>query len=219
MALEPYVRRHWPQAMIAWARLFAGRWRDQLVGMHVLAGIVFGIVLAVLTEAFGFLIVRLGHIPASTRIVLATLLGQRFAASALLGALLSSLFVTLVSFFLLFLLRTFLRREWLAALSFVLILTIAGALQTSGSPGLAITFRVLQYSLFLAMMLRFGILALAIGVFIGTVLAQFPITTEWSAWHAPSGWIALGVVATLSVYAFRTSLVGRPLFKDEWLDG
>jgi MFS family permease len=146
-------------------------------------------------------------------------LGQRFAASVLSGALLSSLFVTLISFFLLFLLRTFLRREWLAALSFVLILTLAGALQTSGSPGLAIAFRVLQYSLFLAMMLRFGILALAIGTFISTVLIQFPITTEWSAWYAPSGWIALGLVIALAVYAFRTSLAGKPLFKDEWLDG
>jgi len=189
------------------------------VGIHVLAGVLFGIILAVLTEGFAFLIVRLGHIPASARIVLATLLGQRFAASALSESFLASFFVTLVSFFLLFLLRTFLRREWLAALSFVVIFAIAGALETSGSPGLAISFRVLQYSLFLAMMLRFGILALAIGAFVGRVLTQFPITTEWSAWYAPSGWIALGVVAALSVYAFRTSLAGKPFFKDEWLDG
>jgi len=38
IALEPYVRRHWPQAIISWSRLVAGRLRDPLVGRDVLLG-------------------------------------------------------------------------------------------------------------------------------------------------------------------------------------
>jgi serine/threonine-protein kinase len=38
VAVEPYVRRHWPQTLISWSRLLAGRFRDPLVGRDVLVG-------------------------------------------------------------------------------------------------------------------------------------------------------------------------------------
>ena len=43
LAIEPYVRRYWPQAIISWTRVLAGRWRDPLVGRDVLYGAVLGI--------------------------------------------------------------------------------------------------------------------------------------------------------------------------------
>ena len=46
VALEPYVRRRWPQIMIAWSRLLGGGVRDALVGGHLLIGIALGIGLA-----------------------------------------------------------------------------------------------------------------------------------------------------------------------------
>jgi hypothetical protein len=39
LALEPYVRRYWPQAIISWTRVLAGRWRDPLVGRDVVLGV------------------------------------------------------------------------------------------------------------------------------------------------------------------------------------
>jgi hypothetical protein len=44
LALEPYLRRYWPQILVAWSRLFAGRGRDPLVGREVLVGIALGVV-------------------------------------------------------------------------------------------------------------------------------------------------------------------------------
>jgi hypothetical protein len=38
IALEPYVRRHWPDALISWARLVGGRLGDPLVGRDMLLG-------------------------------------------------------------------------------------------------------------------------------------------------------------------------------------
>lgn len=48
MALEPYVRRHWPQSLISWTRLLARDVRDPLVGGHILAGTALGAGIAVL---------------------------------------------------------------------------------------------------------------------------------------------------------------------------
>ena len=36
LALEPYVRRRWPEALIGWNRMLAGRWKDPRVGRDVL---------------------------------------------------------------------------------------------------------------------------------------------------------------------------------------
>ena len=51
MALEPYVRRVWPQMMISWVRLMAGRFRDPLVGRDVLVGCLVGSPGAILLQA------------------------------------------------------------------------------------------------------------------------------------------------------------------------
>ena len=40
VASEPRVRRHWPDALISWARFQSGRFRDPLVASHILAGVV-----------------------------------------------------------------------------------------------------------------------------------------------------------------------------------
>jgi serine/threonine-protein kinase len=51
LALEPYVRRHWPQAIISWSRLVTGRLRDPLVGRDVLWGVLLGVVWSVVVSA------------------------------------------------------------------------------------------------------------------------------------------------------------------------
>ena len=43
LALEPYVRRHWPRTLISWSRLLAGQWRDPIVGRDVLIGAALGV--------------------------------------------------------------------------------------------------------------------------------------------------------------------------------
>ena len=36
LAIEPFVRRHWPDALISWTRLHTCRFRDPLVASHIL---------------------------------------------------------------------------------------------------------------------------------------------------------------------------------------
>ncbi len=47
IALEPYVRRNWPQTIISWTRLVSGRLRDPLVGRDIVSGILLGMALGV----------------------------------------------------------------------------------------------------------------------------------------------------------------------------
>ena len=42
VALEPYVRRFWPDSLLGWSRIVAGHVRDPRVGRDVLTGVVFG---------------------------------------------------------------------------------------------------------------------------------------------------------------------------------
>jgi serine/threonine-protein kinase len=43
VALEPYVRRRWPQSMIAWSRLLGGGVRDPVMGGDLLIGVACGV--------------------------------------------------------------------------------------------------------------------------------------------------------------------------------
>src|SRR5260370_20749773 len=43
LALEPWVRRRWPQTIISWSRLLSGQMRDPLVGRDILFGAILGV--------------------------------------------------------------------------------------------------------------------------------------------------------------------------------
>lgn len=47
LALEPYVRRRWPQFLVSWNRVLSGRFNDARVGRDVLAGCIAGVLLQI----------------------------------------------------------------------------------------------------------------------------------------------------------------------------
>ncbi len=48
LAIEPFIRRYWPDALISWMRMVNGRFRDPLVTSHILVGVSAGLVIALL---------------------------------------------------------------------------------------------------------------------------------------------------------------------------
>src|SRR6185437_1063549 len=48
IALEPYVRRRWPQTLISWSAILIGRARDAVVGRDILIGCAAGSAIGVL---------------------------------------------------------------------------------------------------------------------------------------------------------------------------
>ena len=42
LALEPYIRRTWPELLVSWARILSGEFTDPIVGRDLFLGILLG---------------------------------------------------------------------------------------------------------------------------------------------------------------------------------
>ena len=212
LAVEPYVRRNWHQAIISWTRLSGGQWRDPLVGRDVLFGIMLGIVWTLIYEVRHLAVARLGSAP--VQLSPAYLLGGRAALSAWVAEIPNSVQSALLFFFLIFVLRVILRKQWLAAAVFTLIFTL---LKFAGSsyPMADVPAQLLIYGIAAVVVVRFGLIALAAGIFTANVLLNVPVTTNLSAWYAGNAALALLIVLAMAVWSFYTSLAGRPLLKGD----
>jgi hypothetical protein len=62
---------------------------------------------------------------------------------------------------------------------------------------------------------RFGLVTTTVLIFVLTTLGRFPLTANLSAWYASSALLVLLSVLALAIYGFRTTLAGRPLWRDE----
>ncbi|MBZ5724045.1 MAG: serine/threonine protein kinase [Acidobacteriia bacterium] len=211
LALEPWVRRRWPQTVIGWSRFTTRGIRDPLVGRDLLYGAGLGSLWASLVV----LQVAL-HGAAGEPIMpsLASLGGVREAAGTLLQQVSSALSDALLFFFLLFLIRLVLRKEWLTALGFIVTLTVIFSVGTR-YPLIDWPTNALFAVLYAFMLLRFGLVVLIAADGVSQLLLSFPRTLDFSAWHAPMGMVPLVVVALIAIYGFRISLAGRPLLREE----
>jgi uncharacterized membrane protein len=72
--------------------------------------------------------------------------------------------------------------------------------------------------LFTFVLLRFGFLSAVVAAWVMDVLSLSPVTTSFSAWFAGIGQAAMLLVVALAIYAFRTTLAGRSLFKGGFLE-
>jgi len=125
-ALEPWVRKRWPQSLISWSRLTTLGPRDPQVGQALLLGVVFGCLLAVV----GFL--RL-HGPGGEPMFafLYPLMGLRQALGGAMNSLTGSLFDSVFVLLVLFLVRVILRKQWLATGVFILLMASINSVNSS----------------------------------------------------------------------------------------
>jgi eukaryotic-like serine/threonine-protein kinase len=214
LALEPLIRRRWPDSLIAWTRLLSGRFTDPLVGRVLLAGALLGVFEAISIEVAQLTRRALEATPPIPPFVWEdTLRGPRAVAGHLVGASGVSMLLALAFALLFFLLRAVLRKEWLAAGAFVLIMAVPfeGGERIAGGTLIAAAFGLVRAAGFILVFLRFGFLALVIGNFFGHFL-EFTLTTDSSAWYAGTSLFLLLVLASIAIYGFRIALAGRPVF-------
>ena len=219
VAIEPYVRRRWPQTMITWSRLLGGRIRDPLVGGHLLIGVASGI--GMFISAFAFRLLReQSGIVSTAGLRLDSMLGARRMVFVLNGTLGDAIFVSLVLLLFFSLLRTVFRRLPLAVAAFTVILTL---LDYSGGSSLresllsSVNSAIIS-GLFVLILIRFGILTLMAGYFAFQILRTFPVTADLSTWYAGSSLFAIGCILAVTAYALSAALAGRPLFRAGFLD-
>jgi serine/threonine-protein kinase len=215
VALEPCVRRRWPQSIVSWSRLLGGGIRDPLVGGHLLIGIAFGVGVASLFLVRGLLIAHYGSFT-SSGIVLDSVLDMRRTVGAFIILLLGGAGNSLFFFLELFLLRVLLRRQWLAAAT--LIFLTAGPYLANDHPVIETSLWAILCGLAIFTLIRFGVLSMAIAPAVTYALTRSPLSTNFSTWYAGSAVFALAAVLALTAYAFHTALASRPLFTASFLE-
>jgi hypothetical protein len=222
VALEPFVRRRWPEAIISWSRLIAGRLRDPLVGRDVLIGFASQAVVLFLLGLIVWWIQRLDVMPPLHNVQVAEAFrGGRFVVSQLPSTFLWVMPQALGFLMLLMLLRFVLRKLWLAIGALCLFSGLISGLQfvaVSGESNAAIVMLsgmavgIILTAANMYLLVRFGFLSM-VAFGIGLSLTGYhPITIDTSAPYFGAGLFGALVFAALAIYAYRVSLAGRRVF-------
>ncbi|HUO25077.1 MAG TPA: serine/threonine-protein kinase [Candidatus Aquilonibacter sp.] len=212
MALEPWVRRHWPRTIISWSRALSGQLRDPLVGRDILFGVILGVVWILIFQLRYIPMMHMGASPNTYS--LEALMGGREALGAWLQQIPTSILGTLQFFFLLFGLRFLLRKEWIAAIVFVALFAVPRAL-ASNYVAVELPAQAVIYAIAVLIVLRFGLVPLACAIFTVNLLGNVPFSADVSAWYMTSSILALLSVIALAGWGFYHSLGGEPLWKVE----
>ncbi|UCF68007.1 MAG: serine/threonine protein kinase [Acidobacteriota bacterium] len=208
LALEPYVRRLWPETLVSWTRLLMGRIRDPRVGRDILLGALAGVVVIVLQRLEWLVPPLLGVAPSIPcgACSEALLGGTKPLADLLHPKLLADpLFILLFLTIFRFVLR---KRRLAVAGAFVFFVLLDSHWYPDHLAGAAIGSALIQvllvWSLLLLLLTRAGLLSLVSAFFFSRVLQCWPVTLDVSAWYAGSSLTLLallGAVATLAMFS------------------
>jgi serine/threonine protein kinase len=211
LALEPWVRRNWPQTLISWSRLLAGQGRDPLVGRDLLFGVILGVVWILVFQIRQIPMMHMGAAPELNDPTY--LLGGRQALGAWMFEVPSSILGALEFFFLLLGLKVLLRKDWLAAVVFVAIFTLLNA----GGSYLAVEIpaHIVVFAIAVLIVYRFGLVPLAVAMFTADMLGNVPFSSDFSAWYMSTSIFALLSVVALTAWGFYHSLGGEPFWREE----
>jgi hypothetical protein len=216
LALEPYVRRRWPDRLISWARLVSGNWRSPMVGRDILLGIAGGLANTcislwwpTLPALFGK--ATKGHFPNTSMLLDNVMRPFAHVAFSLAQGVMAGLgmMVTLVVFTIL--LR---RRSWGVAAVFIVffyIFTFASRVWWM-LPAFALISGI--YSILIS---RVGLVSICAAHFTFSC-TFFPPVPDALAWYTMRGIIPLLFVVALAIWAFRASLGGQSPFGNLKLD-
>jgi serine/threonine-protein kinase len=214
LAVEPWVRRRWPELLISWARLAGGRPRDPLVARHVLIGIVGGFAHAILSATARPIAAALDG--GSAEFIELRIGNLWDALGAVSVGVTSAIVSTAMPFVLLVIFTIILRRRVLAgAALFAVLLTffwLAVGQRPASIPSYVVIAAMLSF-----IAVRYGLVALSVAQ--GTLFALFmsPLLPG-AGWATAISPVTLVAVIALALWAFHTSLGGQPMFNAALLD-
>jgi serine/threonine-protein kinase len=207
MALEPFVRRRWPHAIISWSRLLKGELRDPVVGGDLLIGSFFGVAAAVVfvfaalySHAYSFYLPSIWLLSGGDGPIGYWLDG----VSSAVGQGLSLLFFT-------FLFKVVFRRAWLALL---VIIPVGYVFQApTGLPPATLLAIVAALAVpLLYLLLRKGLLAVIAAIATFYLLNGLSITMNSEASGNTASLLMLATVAGCGWLVLRSTLAGRRLW-------
>jgi hypothetical protein len=216
LALEPYLRRRWPDRLISWARLLSGKWRDPMIGRDVLIGLIGGLLHALLAAAWTLAITLTGFKASLTYDSEVELLGgQTFGLALIADAVLQGMLLGLTLMIMLMIFTIVLRRR---AFGVAALAIVCFTIYTFASRELWVlpSFAILT-AIYTILVARFGLLAIAAAHMTFAAAFFYPLA-DASAWYALRGLTTIFFITALAVWAFRTSLGGQRAFSAIKLD-
>ena len=208
ISAEPYVRRWWPEVLVSWARLLAGRGRDPLVGRDVLLGIVIGVFSAALLllqlKISGQHPVPVLRLNAIESLASPTTFGSLFIFGICIGLL-----TPLIGLAFLVALRLIVGRTSIAAT--LLVIFTVPVFAAALSP-VDIVFGIIFTVFGLAVLFRIGLLAHVAAQMALHSLTWLPLTLDGDAWYFGRSLLVLLAIAAFAAYGFLAALGGRPAF-------
>ncbi|HEX3227717.1 MAG TPA: protein kinase [Pyrinomonadaceae bacterium] len=215
IALEPFMRRRWPNLIISWNRLLAGNYRDPLIGREILIGGVCGASIWVLGFTPQLISKWLGK-PYDINHFTPPLRGMRSLINLFAGDLASALGISMGGLLLGLVFSFVLRKRWLAGILIWLLVTASIGLQTPSF--VSVVCAAIGIALAVMVTMRYGLLTAYFCFLFLNVISNNPTTTNLSAWYAGSTIFALTICTGLILYGFYTSLAGQRLFRGQLLD-
>jgi len=219
IGLEPYLRRDFPERIIAWTRLLAGNVKDPLVGRDLLAGCLLGIGITLSYDLRKLAEERLARGSGLDLPDFQSLSGLSSLVHHLSGKLFIAVIVPLSFMVLFLLLRVLLRREAVAVVALWVLFTALMASRGLGPNAVfGLAFVGFTAAIYIFVWTRFGLLAGIAGHMVFMVTRHEPLTSDLGAWY---GWVTLVVVASvlaLATYGFSTSVAGQPLLRGVLLE-
>jgi len=214
IALEPLVRRRWPERIVAWTRLLAGQLSDPLVGRHILAGLVLGLGMAALQVAPLVVPAWLGRPSPMPDVRDLDSLRPLHAVAAVLGGATDATETALMLFFALFLIKLLVRRDGAAIVAFFVVGTSLFALQLWEYAGPFALLGGAAMALLLGRaLLHYGMVSLAAAFFAYRLAAALPVAPPDRGMFAFPALLAALTLAGLAAWAARAALGGRSLFE------
>jgi hypothetical protein len=210
IALEPHVRRAWPECLISWARLLSGRVQDPIVGRDVLFGIAAYQGLALGTLAILAVAAPGGFEGPGVTTGLAPLVGTRFFLAALADAPRNGVTMGTLYLLVLLLARTSLRGRRLAATAFAVplfALFLSYFSLLSGTPFalLPILLAAFHAAGWTLILVRLGLLPAVVIASLFDLAVSMSLTFDLEAWYSGQTLWAVAITLGLAVWAYHTS--------------
>ena len=201
IALEPYVRKRWPEILISWTRLLSGRLADPMVGRDLLMGA------AAATVAVGTWQVT-NLIAGSTAFFTApyALGPERFVVAAFADTLAEAVLRGVGLVILLVILRRIIPSDAAASLLTVLLIATMTLGDTYGPPWLRGYYAMTAAWAGVLLARHFGLLAVMSYAFFVLIQQRIPFTLESDAWYFGRSTVVMLLLIAVVAYSFRVSI-------------
>jgi serine/threonine-protein kinase len=204
IAIEPFVRRQTPDALISWTRLYSGHLRDPLVAAHVLVGIAVMLGNMLVGNLVMRFVADVWILPLPS-VTLESLGSPADFAARLLSTVLVTFLITFLLLILTVVFRVVVRRPWIADIAACTVIGALGLYAYTGPVGFVMN--ALFTFVTLTLLRRFGYLAMLSAWWAYGVIASVPFSLD--SWYTGRLLVALALPTLVAGWALWVILSNK----------